>query len=230
VVDCDPPDYPSFKGWPDDDRPHRELTEPEAAALVAECYRSRAGESFGRMIEFLAWCPRRPVAVWALRRRDCARVLDASLTRDEQLVYFARDKGGVGRGWGPITETAREVLVAQLEATTGEPDDLVWRSRGGRAWYPALVFEPFKAACERAEVRDVQIYDLRKFACSRVYDAHPNVYVVQKYSGHRDIRALIERYLSASKVEAAALAGSIGWRDELDQAANNVVDFDPGRR
>ena len=217
-IACEPPDWPSFKGWPEDDRPARQLLESEVLALVEAAREERA--ELARLIEFMAWCPRRPHAIYGIRRKDCARVLDERLPRKHRQLYVARDKGGVKLGWCPLTEPALRVLVEQLEATEGKPDDLVWRSETGRELTGALVWYPFRRACERARLDDVQVYDLRRFAAVRVQEHTRSLSTTCEFSGHRDERTLL-RYLSAPRGAAEELAGSIGWSTPAERAAES---------
>lgn len=215
-VSCNPPEFPSFKSWPDDGRPARRLLEGEVALLVAGGAEIRP--ELGRLITFLAWCPRRPVAVFGLRRKDCVRATDTSLPRRQRQAYFIRDKGGVNRGWSPLAEAALDALVEQLEATEGGPEDLVWTSETGRALTPALLWYPFKAACRRAELEDVQVYDLRRFGACAVQRVTQDLEVTCEYTGHRDIRTLL-RYLSARRGAAEELAVRIGWSPPVELEA-----------
>jgi hypothetical protein len=212
----DPPEWPSFKSWPVDARPARRLLEHEVAALVAAATAIRP--ELGRLVQFLAWCPRRPVAVFALRRKDCVRVLDAKLPRKQRQVLFTRDKGGQATGWSPLTEPALEALVEQLEATKGGPEDLVFTSETGRPLTPALLFHPFKRAAAAAGLEDVQVYDLRRFGAVTVQGFTQNLEVTCEFTGHRDVRTLL-RYLSAPRGAAEELAGRIGWRPVAEQQA-----------
>jgi hypothetical protein len=205
-ITCDPPPWPSFKGWPEDARPHRRLLESEVGRLVDHA----ESPELGRLFTFLAWCPRRPVAVFGIRRKDCSRVLDDRLPRKHRQLFVARDKGGVGQGWCPLTAPALEALVQQLESTSGDADDLVWTSETGRELTPALLWYPFHEAAERAAVADVQVYDLRRFGAVQVQAATMDLEVTCEYTGHEDVRTLL-RYLSARRGVAEELAGSIGW-------------------
>lgn len=194
----------------DDDRPSRRITEAEVAALAAAA--TARSPTLGRLVRFLAWCPRRPVAIFGLRRRDCARVLDPDVARDDVLLYFARDKGGKRRGWSPITEPALEALREHLAASEGGPEDLVWPSPRGRPYDTSLLAAAFRRAAEEAKLRDVVPYDLRKFGASRVYRAaNGNLKVVMEFTGHADIQQLVTVYVHAEQGEAEALAGRVQW-------------------
>jgi hypothetical protein len=126
------------------------------------------------------------------------------------MLYVARDKGGVGLGWCPLTEPAFAALVEQLEATSGEPDDLVWTSETGRELTPGLLWYPFRRAMKAAGVEDVQVYDLRRFGAVSVQARTGDLEVTCEYTGHREVRTLL-RYLSARRGVAEEVAGTIGW-------------------
>lgn len=223
-IACDPPPWPTLKGWPEDARPARRLLEREVAALV----RAAERPELGRLIAFLAWCPRRPYAIFGLRRRDCERVLDERLPHAQRQVFIRRDKGGQSTGWSPLTRSALAVLVEQLEATTGEPDDLVWTSETGRELTPALLWYPFRRAVRAAGLDDVQVYDLRRFGAVQVQAVTRDLEVTCEYTGHRDPRTLL-RYLSARRGVAEELAETIGWsRPELEVLDGGRADEDEG--
>lgn len=205
-ITCDPPPWPSMKGWPEDRRPPRRLTEHEVASLIRWADRPE----LARLLTFMAWCPRRPHAIFGLRHRDCTRVLDTALARKDRQVFVARDKGGIGTGWCPLTQSALLVLVEQLEASDGGPDDLVWTSETGRELTPALMWAPFRRAAASAGVQDVQLYDLRRFGAIQVQAHTGDLEVTCEYTGHRDVRTLL-RYLSARRGVAEELAETIGW-------------------
>jgi hypothetical protein len=205
-ITCDPPPWPVMKSWPEDGRPARRLLEDEVAALARHAERPE----LARLILFLAWCPRRPVAVAGIRRRDCERVLDASLPRAQRQVFIRRDKGGHSTGWCPLTEPALTALVEQLEATEGDPDALVWTSETGRELTPALLWWPFQRAARAAGLRDVQVYDLRRFGAVHIQNRTNDLEETCEFTGHKDVRTLL-RYLSARRGAAEARAGTITW-------------------
>ncbi len=217
-IACAPPEFPSFKGWPDDGRPARRLLEGEISALIEAGHAERP--ELGRLIQFMAWCPRRPVAAFGIRRRDCVRVLDAQLPRKQRMLLVVRDKGSVSLGWCPLTEPALEALVEQLRETEegSKPDDLVWTSETGRELTPALLWYPFRRAAVAAKVDDVQVYDLRRFGAVTVQGFTQNLEVTCEFTGHKDVRTLL-RYLSAPRGAAEEMAGRIGWAPEAEQLA-----------
>jgi hypothetical protein len=99
----------------------------------------------------LAWSGRRPVAVFAVRRKDCDRLLDEDLPRAERLMYWSTDKAGVGRGWGPLPEPALRALVARA-GEVDDPEELLWHSPSGAAWTAARINRMFARMLERAEL------------------------------------------------------------------------------
>lgn len=198
---------------PNDKRPHRRLTEAEVAKLIAAGHRDEheggPGGSrprhggLGWLIQTLAWSGRRPVAVLELEVADLARVLDPTLSRDEQLVLWRKDKGGEGLGWGPITESARDALVARAKEVGT-----------GRLWqFPDCVSlsRPFQRTADRAGVASVQPYDLRRFAVTRILDGvGQNVKKARAFTGHLNDATLL-RYAFAPEGSAESMASRIGW-------------------
>jgi integrase len=188
------PGMPSMKGWPEDARPPRRVSDTEHEALVAEAAKVRP--ELGHLFGFLGWCPRRPVAIFALRRQDVVRALDPSY-RGNDLVYFEKDKGGVGRGWGPLLPEARQILQDHLEGTIGPPEELVFRTFHKRPFdsnAANLMLRRYLGP--RAKVADVHPYDLRKLAAVRAYEAvGRSLKATCRFTGHKQPEVLLRRYL-----------------------------------
>lgn len=69
----------------------------------------------------------------------------------------------------------------------------------------------FRSIARRAGVEDVQPYDLRRFAVTRILAAvGGQVAVAQRFTGHRTVASLL-RYAYAPQEEAEAVAPAIGW-------------------
>lgn len=211
LIDCLPPALPRGKQLPNDGRPHRRLTEAEVRRLIAAAHHDYDGgrritEGAGWLVQALAWSGRRPVAVLALEVRHCERLL-GDLPRSEQLVYFERDKGGVARGWGVVTEPAREALIARCEEVGS---GRLWQIQDSGAlsrWFR-------KRLVAAAALDDVQPYDLRRFAVTQILrQCGGQARVAMKYTGHKNVSTLL-RYAFAAKGEAELLAPQIGWSPE----------------
>lgn len=191
------PGMPSMQGWPADARPARKLSTAEHDALVRTAAIDRP--ALARLLQFLGYCPRRPVANFALRRRDCARALDPKYTGND-LLYFERDKGGVGRGWSPILPEARAVLVEHLRDTIGPPDELVWKSATGKPYTAQILGRVFDYLTVKAGVLDVNPYDFRKLAAVRAYKAADrDLKATCFFTGHKDEMTLLRHYLFESE-------------------------------
>lgn len=122
----DPAPMPALKSIPDDARPQRRLGEAEVSALLAAAD-VQGGEPLWSVVTVLAWSGRRPIAVFAATHGDCSRVLDQELPRAERLMYWTQDKGGVGRGWGPLTEPAFRA-IAVVASADELPEEGLWRN------------------------------------------------------------------------------------------------------
>jgi integrase len=191
------PGMPSFQGWADDARPARKLSDAEHAALVSTAALDRP--ALARLLTFLGWCPRRPVAVFALRRKDCARALDPKYTGND-LLYFERDKGNKQTGWGPILPEARAVLVEHLRDTIGPPDELVWRSATGQPYTANILAAVLRYLNVKASVADVHPYDLRKLAAVRAYArTGRDLKATCRFTGHESEVTLLKHYLYESE-------------------------------
>lgn len=194
---------------PDDARPPRSLTEDDVARLISAG--AEVHPWLGRLIQFLAWCPRRPVALLEVRRADCVRILDEDLPRDERLLLIRADKGGIGRGWCPVSEPARQALAAQLEQLEDRsPEARVWSSAQGRPLSASLLAPSLRRAARAAGVADVTVYDLRKFGASKIYALTGDLHVTQRFTGHADVRTLFH-YVSTWSGTAERAAPLLTW-------------------
>jgi integrase len=159
----------------------------------------------------LAWTGRRPIAVFAARVGDCARLLDEHLPRHERLMFWAEDKGGVGRGWGPVPEPAYHALRERAQQLAGQPDARLWLSPQELPWTPVRLATKLYRIAARAKVEGVQLYDLRRFAITSILaEVRGQTAVARKYTGHKSDRALL-RYVFAPEGEAEGAAARIGW-------------------
>ena len=204
LITCPPPPRPSGR-LPDDARPARRLSEADVAALIAAGHGGRAPDT-GWLLQTLAWSGRRPVAVLALEVEDVAKLRDQNLPRAEQLVFWRRDKGGIGRGWGPVAEPAREALCARAEQVE---EGRLWRISTAASLWGAV-----RRAAARAGLSDVQPYDLRRFAVTQILRAcHGQVRIAMRFTGHRQTQTLL-RYAYDHAGAAESLAARIGWTPE----------------
>jgi hypothetical protein len=230
LCDIEPPRLPRG-AIPDDARPARRLTESEVTALVQGARQIISLSAtwparLARLLLFTAWTPRRPVAILDIRREDCERVLEwaaqqadprkkRTMRRRDVKLYVRRDKAGRGLGWCPLTEPALAVLIEQL-ATMEDvtPEARVWTSSTGGALTAQLLNDPFERAVAAAGLKDVTLYDLRKFGASTIYHWCKDYEVTAEYTGHEDIATLIDRYITAPEGAADELAARITWRPE----------------
>lgn len=191
---------------PYDARPPRQLTEDEVRRLIAGATAIRP--AFGRLLQFLAWCPRRPVAVFAIARKHCERV-----SLDPSQVYIERDKGGIGRGWCPLTPPAQQALVEQLANEWAEPDVPVWTAPMGGPWNASSLTSAMRPLLRDVELDDVHPYDLRKFGASTIYRLTGSLHVTAKFTGHGDVRTLLTHYVSEQAGAVERAAPTLTWSD-----------------
>lgn len=208
-VDFDPAPEPALKAIPEDGRPARRLTEDEVSRLLAAAD-ADGGVRLWSLFTVLAWSGRRPVAVFASTHGDCSRVLDKVLPRRGRLMYWTTDKAGVGRGWGPLTDPAYRAIAAIARADAPAEDPL-WRTATGGDWTAIKLNRVFARIAAAAGVGDVQPYDLRRFAVTRILaSVGGQVAVAQRFTGHRTVASLL-RYAYAPQEEAETAAPEIGW-------------------
>lgn len=190
----------------DDGRPKRRLKEEEVRRLVTAAHARNHYPGFGHYLTVAAWSGRRPVALRELHVEDLERLTVGN--RSEQLVYWRADKGGVARGWGPVAEPVRRSLLAQAELVGS---GRLFRQNAGHVLRNTHAHYGLKLAAEDSGVRNVQPYDLRRFACTQVIRAAKGqLEVARRYTGHRNVQTLL-RYSYAHEGEAEGLAESIGW-------------------
>lgn len=201
------PPLPSFRGWPKDSKPPRRLTAAEHQRMIEVAATDRP--ELARLIQFLGWCPRRPIAVFDLRREDCIRALDTTYS-GRDLVYFRKDKGGEARGWSPLLPEARAVLVEHLRDSIGPPEALVWLPPIADAYKAQNLGRMLAYLSKKCRIPLVTPYDLRKLAAVRAYHACAGkLRATCAFTGHREGMTLYRHYLfEEEEVVLAAVQGT----------------------
>lgn len=208
-VEFGPSPMPALKSIPDDARPQRRLTEAEVGKLLRAAELD-GGVELWSLLTVLAWSGRRPVAVFAATHGDCVRVLADHLIRTERLMFWSTDKGGIGRGWGPLTDPAYHALRAVADQDQ-DPAEPLWMTSWDNPWDAIKMNRVFERVATRAGVGDVQLYDLRRFSVTRILDAvGGKVARAQRFTGHKTVSSLL-RYVFSEQGEAESAAPSIGW-------------------
>lgn len=199
------PTIPALKGIRPDARPKRRLSLAELGRIIG-ALEARGAEAEARLVEFMAWCPRRPVAILHLTRADCARVLVSPEAHEEGDIWISTDKGDVGLGWSPLLPRAREVLREHLRLTLGPGSAPVFTRADATAWTNQSLRGLLVRACERAGVDQTQPYDLRRFGVTRALRAcGGDPEATMAFTGHTSA-ATVLRYAYADRdvVRAAA--------------------------
>ena len=199
------PPMPKLKGIRPDARPKRRLTEEELSQLLA-VLRGRGATGAAAVVEFLAWCPRRPVAVIGLTRGDCARVAATGEAHPDGDIWIANDKGSVGLGWCPLLPRARAVLRDHLRSSIGPSDAPVFVRPDGRPWTNQALRGLLLRAAARAGVDCLQPYDLRRFGVTRALRAvGGDPEAAMAFTGHTTAATVLRyAYADRSVVLAAA--------------------------
>lgn len=221
-IAADPPPPTALKGVPQDARPDRRLTDAEVSRLIVTAGSSQC-PGYSTLMQMHAWSGRRPIAVFGIRVRDCGRIVAPGLKRRDRLMYYDQDKGGRSLGWGPLTEPALEAVRARL-AELGpfvHADQLLWPNLAGRMWNTRQFWASFQTVAERAEIADVQPYDLRRFACTRIVGQTRTLAIAIRYTGHESIQTLL-RYVYDEVNEAEEVAGRIGWAPRLELVGDDA--------
>lgn len=206
------PDMPRLSGWPDDHRPARRLALAEVATLIKGAKELEPKRyELARLIEFMAWCPRRPIAIFNLTRHDCRRVLEREGHHPEGDLWISRDKGQRELGWSPLTAAARRVLREQLQSRIGPADSPAWVRQDGKAWDNASFRNVLVRLTARLKLDHITPYDLRKFAAVRVHlAARGQGKVTIRFTGHASTQVLESHYLYADP-ETVELASNADW-------------------
>lgn len=105
------------------------------------------------------------------------------------------DDGKTGSREVPLSPAAVQAL---RELNPGAPDDLIVRIT-----YEALR-GAWNDACRRAGVTDLQLYDLRRTAATRMGLKTGNVFLVQALTGHKTIE-MVMRYMNVTADDAVAV-------------------------
>lgn len=106
--------------------------------------------------------------------------------------------GKTGRRDVPLSPAALDALHALRELNPGAPDDpivyITYEALRG-AW---------NDACKRAGVTDLQLYDLRRTAATRMGLKTGNVFLVQALTGHKTLEMAM-RYMNVTADDAVAV-------------------------
>ena len=114
---------------------------------------------------------------------------------DWQRSILTLDDGKTGAREVPLSVPA---LQALRELNPGAPDDPIVRIT-----YEALR-GAWNDACKRAGVTDLQLYDLRRTAATRMGLKTGNVFLVQALTGHKTIE-MVMRYMNVTADDAVAV-------------------------
>ncbi len=105
---------------------------------------------------------------------------------------------------------AREALEEAARGKTGP----LWLTTDGGLYYPAILNDHWcERLCRVSGVEPIQLYDLRRFACTQIVSMTPTLAVAQLYTGHLRKETLL-RYVSSTQAQAAEWADRIGWTPE----------------
>lgn len=169
----------------------RYLSREELKRLAAAYPEDPVGRQDGRLILVAAMTGLRQGELLALRWGDVDE--GASLLRVRRSYTrgaFSTPKSRRGTRMVPLAPIVADLLKEQLRATSGGgEEDLVFaHPLTGRVLDASGLRKRFKAALQRASVRDVRFHDLRHTYGTQMAAAGTPLRLLQEWMGHRDYK------------------------------------------
>ena len=119
----------------------------------------------------------------AIRQGELLKLTYGQIYWSDRIMNLADTKNGENRSV-PLSEKAFLILKSQIRRLDGKIFPLTKDSL--KFW--------FKQAKRRANIKDFRWHDLRRHACSLLFERGLSVPEVQALSGHRDPRVLLSTY------------------------------------
>lgn len=162
--------------------PPRRISADEHGRYLSRLLQER--EDVGLVIAVMYLTASRPSQVFEVRRSD----VDFA----GGVVQLCPCKGAPGKSVpmsGELTKTLRRAIDVAGEVHGRRPvgRQRVFRNRLGGAWTTEAFCRAFRAACDRAGVRDWWPYDVRHRACTRMHERGVAAAAVMHAMGHLSI-------------------------------------------
>ena len=119
----------------------------------------------------------------AIRQGELLKLTHKQINWDDRVMTLTDTKNGEDRDV-PLSEKAYLILKSQIRRIDGRIFPMTKDSL--KFW--------FKQAKRRANIKDFRWHDLRRHACSLLFERGLSVPEVQSISGHRDPRILLSTY------------------------------------
>ena len=119
----------------------------------------------------------------AIRQGELLKLTHKKINWDDRVMPLTDTKNGEDRDV-PLSEKAYLILKSQIRRIDGSFFPMTKDSL--KFW--------FKQAKRRAKIKDLRWHDLRRHACSLLFEKGLSVPEVQVLSGHRDPRVLLDTY------------------------------------
>ena len=119
----------------------------------------------------------------AIRQGELLKLTHKQINWDDRVMTLTDTKNGEDRDV-PLSEKAYLILKSQIRRIDGRIFPMTKDSL--KFW--------FKQAKRRANIKDFRWHDLRRHACSLLFERGLSVPEVQTISGHRDPRVLLNTY------------------------------------
>ena len=119
----------------------------------------------------------------AIRQGELLKLTHKKINWDDRVMTLTDTKNGEDRDV-PLSEKAYLILKSQIRRIDGRIFPMTKDSL--KFW--------FKQAKRRAKIKDFRWHDLRRHACSLLFERGLSVPEVQSISGHRDPRVLLNTY------------------------------------
>ena len=119
----------------------------------------------------------------AIRQGELLKLTHKQINWDDRIMTLIDTKNGEDREV-PLSEKAYLILKSQIRRIDGRIFPMTKDSL--KFW--------FKQAKRRANIKDFRWHDLRRHACSLLFERGLSVPEVQSISGHRDPRILLSTY------------------------------------
>ena len=123
----------------------------------------------------------------AIRQGELLAMRDDQFNFDKRTLYIPETKNGEPRTI-PLSTKAIKVIQSVPRRLDGKVFPLTCDSL--KAW--------FKVARNEAKLKDFRWHDLRRYACSLLFEKGLSVPELQLVSGHKDPRVLLNTYTKLS--------------------------------